>query len=178
MAVIIAAQPGLDGECIKAAAGQDGLDIVKQLKQTHELNFKVLTEDMVGPDKYPPTMAEFRTACSELYNKAYADGEPVQNPLDVLSVARLKSIVPCRESSSAVRNSNRGASHSQAIVQQLTAMLQEREQRAPVRPPGGLLQAMLPDQEAGLLAALPRQGSGSQLALLAPGTPGRSLPPP
>ncbi len=38
IAVMVAAQPGVDPQCIQSSAGEDGLHLVQQLKAAHEQN--------------------------------------------------------------------------------------------------------------------------------------------
>ena len=108
VAIAISAQPGLTRECIAAAAGSDGLDLVHQLKEHHSsmIEGELLCGDL--PIEYPQKPASFLTMKPQLYEKAYRDGEPMDSQVDPVLLARLKAMVPCRNSKGSVQKGGVG----------------------------------------------------------------------
>ena len=102
IAILVAAQPGLDLQSIRSASGEDGLHLVQQLKAAHDQNLVGLESGDLLIAEYPGTIDEFRAKHPAQYATAFSEDPPMVSSLDVFMLSRLKTLVPCRSSKGSV----------------------------------------------------------------------------
>ena len=126
IAVVIGAQPNLNTECLLAAAGPDGLKLVQMLKG--HVSRLLQTEPIRPHDSYlktyprmPSDLASVRPA---LYEAVYSRERPAENPLDPITLARLKATVPCRGSKKSTQEPSKEDAR-EALLARLAQFLQK-----------------------------------------------------
>ena len=155
VSVLIGAQPGFDATCLQEAGGAMALQLVQDLKAAHAQN-------MIGAEAgeellahFPGTITEFKAVRPLTFVHAYSEELPVSSPIDAMTLAKLKSMVPCRSSKSTVSSTPKPDS-TEALLQKVIAAVQQSRQEE--RPPRGVFANMLcadSHVEAFLRPALP-----------------------
>ena len=131
VSVLIGAQPGFDANCLQEAGGPMALQLVQDLKAAHAQNMVAAETNEELLANFPATIAEFKVMRPETFQQAYPEELPVSSPIDVMTLAKLKSMVPCRSSKSTVSNTPK-PDPAEALLQKVIAadhMSQKQEER-------------------------------------------------
>ena len=100
---MIAAQSQLTHDMICAAGGAQALALVHDLKQALDDITKGSAASALLME-FPPDVETFQKLRPDDFEQAYGEDKPVPNRVDVLVLAKLKSVVPARNTKNTVRS--------------------------------------------------------------------------
>ena len=168
---MIGAQSQLTHDMMCAAGGAQALALVQDLKQAVD----DVTRGSVASAllmEFPPDVETFQKLRPDDFEKAYGEEKPVPNRVDPLVLAKLKSVVPARNTRNTVRSDSAPAGHRHQLALQgfpsapvpspIAPM--PLATRFPSAPWGALADAPKPGAPAEVLA----RGGGSGESLVAP----------
>ena len=168
---MIGAQSQLTHDMMCAAGGAQALALVQDLKQAVD----DVTRGSVASAllmEFPPDVETFQKLRPDDFEQAYGEEKPVPNRVDPLVLAKLKSVVPARNTRNTVRSDSAPAGHRHQLALQgfpsapvpspIAPM--PHATRFPRAPWGALADAPKPGAPAEVLA----RGGGSGESLVAP----------